>query len=64
VAEVIDIERDTGQMFARIAVRPLAGIDRSQYLLVLAQAAAAPPRPEEPAESDAAKGGKRRGRRG
>jgi len=64
VAEVIDIERDTGQMFARIAVRPVAGIDRSQYLLVLAQGAAAPPRPEEPAESDVAKGGKRRGRRG
>src|SRR4051794_6273061 len=51
VAEVIDIERDTGQMFARIAVRPLGGVDRSQYLLVLGQAAAAPPRPEEPAES-------------
>ena len=64
VAEVIDIERDTGQMFARIAVRPLGGIDRSQYLLVLGQAAAAPPRPEEPAESDPAKRGRGRGRRG
>jgi len=63
VAEVLDIERDTGQMFARIAVRPLAGVDRSQYLLVLGQAAAAPPRPEEPAESDAAKSGRGRGRR-
>ena len=63
VAEVLDIERDTGQMFARIAVRPLAGVDRSQYLLVLGQAAAAPPRPEEPADADAAKAGKGRGRR-
>ena len=63
VAEVLDIERDTGQMFARIAVRPLAGVDRSQYLLVLGQAAAAPPRPEEPAEADAGKSGRGRGRR-
>ncbi|HSV21325.1 MAG TPA: rod shape-determining protein MreC [Casimicrobiaceae bacterium] len=63
VAEVIDIERDTGQMFARIAVKPLAGVDRSQYLLVLGQSAAAPPRPEEPAEADAAKAGRGRGRR-
>ena len=63
VAEVLDIERDTGQMFARITVRPLAGVDRSQYLLVLGQAAAAAPRPEEPAEAEAAKSGKGRGRR-
>ena len=63
VAEVIDIERDTGQMFARIAVKPLAGVDRSQYLLVLGQSAAAPPRPEEPAEADATKAGRGRGRR-
>jgi rod shape-determining protein MreC len=63
VAEVIDIERDTGQMFARIAVKPLAGVDRSQHLLVLGQSAAAPPRPEEPAEADAAKAGRGRGRR-
>jgi rod shape-determining protein MreC len=64
VAEVVDIERDTGQMFARIATRPLSGVDRSQYLLVLGQAAAAPPRPEEPAESDVVKRGRGRGRRG
>jgi rod shape-determining protein MreC len=65
VAEVLDIERDTGQMFARIAVRPLAGVDRSQYLLVLGQSAAsAPPRPEEPTESDTAKRSRGRGRRG
>lgn len=64
VAEVIDIERDTGQMFARIALRPLAGVDRSQFLLVLGQAASTPPRPEEPTENDVVKrGGKARVRR-
>jgi rod shape-determining protein MreC len=62
VAEVIDIDRDTGQMFARIACKPLAGIDRSQFLLVLGREAAMPPRPEEPAETESAKKG-RRGRR-
>ena len=63
VAEVIDIDRDTGQMFARIACKPLAGVDRSQFLLVLGREAAQPPRPEEPVETDAVKKG-RRGRRG
>ena len=65
VAEVIDIDRDTGQMFARIACRPLAGVDRSQYLLVLGREAARSPRPEEPAETGAAKkGGRGKARRG
>jgi len=63
VAEVIDIDRDTGQMFARITCKPLAGVDRSQFLLVLGREAALPPRPEEPAETEAVKKG-RRGRRG
>jgi rod shape-determining protein MreC len=62
VAEVIDIDRDTGQMFARITCKPLAGVDRSQFLLVLGREAALPPRPEEPAEIESAKKG-RRGRR-
>lgn len=65
VAEVIDIDRDTGQMFARISCRPLAGVDRSQYLLVLGREAARSPRPEEPAETGAAKkGGRGKARRG
>lgn len=64
VAEVASVERETGQVFARIVVRPLAGADRSTYLLVLGQATAAPPRPEEPQETEAAKKGGRRGRRG
>ena len=64
VAEVVDVERDTGQMFARIACRPLAGFDRSRYMLVIGREAVMPPRPEEPAEAEAAKKGGRRGRRG
>ena len=55
MAQVETVERDTGQVFARITVRPLAGADRSTYLLVLGQAAALPPRPEESVEGDAAK---------
>jgi rod shape-determining protein MreC len=65
VAQVIDVVRDTGQMFARIVCKPLAGIDRSEFLLVLAQSTAMPRRPEEPGDADAVKkGGRGRGRRG
>ncbi len=64
VAEVVNIDRDTGQMFARIACRPLAGFDRSRYMLVLGREAALLPRPEEPVDTDAAKkGGRAKGRR-
>jgi rod shape-determining protein MreC len=55
VAKVATVDRDTGQMFARITCTPLAGVDRSEHLLVLAKATVTPTRPEEPAESDAAK---------
>lgn len=64
VAQVATVERETGQMFARITTKPLAGVDRSEQLLVLGQAAALPARPEEPAEADAAKKGGRGRRRG
>ena len=65
VAQVESVDRDTGQMFARITGKPLAGVDRSQFLLVLGQSAAQPPRPEEPAATDGArKGGRGKGRRG
>jgi rod shape-determining protein MreC len=65
VARVVDVVRDAGQMFARIACKPLAGIDHSEFLLVLSRAAAMPQRPEEPGETDAAKkGGRAKGRRG
>jgi len=65
VARVATLERETGQMFARITLAPVAGVDRSEQLLVLSQAAETPPRPEEPAATDAAKkSGKARLRRG
>ena len=64
VAEIVNVDRDTGQMFARITCRPLAGFDRSRYLLVLGREAAVTTRPEEPAEAEAAKkGGRNKGRR-
>ena len=55
VAKVATVDRETGQMFARITCTPLAGVDRSVHLLVLAKSTVAPPRPEEPTESEAAK---------
>jgi rod shape-determining protein MreC len=65
VAKVATLERDTGQMFARITARPLAGVDRSMQLLVLGSAAALPARPEEPSEvEDGKRGGRSRVRRG
>ena len=64
VAQVEAVERDAGQVFARIQVRPLAGPDRSMHMLVLGSAVAPPPRPEEPNDGDAAKKGRGKGRRG
>jgi len=64
VALVDKIDRETGQMFARIVVKPLAGADRSLHLLVLSQGAASPPRPEEPNDGDVTKKGRGKGRRG
>jgi rod shape-determining protein MreC len=64
VARVFTLERETGQMFARITTEPLAGVDRSEYLLVLGHASALPARPDEPADADAGKKtgkGRRRG---
>jgi rod shape-determining protein MreC len=61
VAVVASVERDTGQIFARVTCKPLAGVDASGQLLILGQAAAAEPRPEEPPEADAPR--KSRGRR-
>ncbi|MDQ6619986.1 MAG: rod shape-determining protein MreC [Pseudomonadota bacterium] len=63
VGEVASIERETGQMFARILARPRAGVDRSRFLLVLGKVAALPPVPEEPAQAETAKRGKGRSRR-
>jgi rod shape-determining protein MreC len=64
VAQVVSVERETGQIFARVTCRPLAGVDHSVHVLILGQVAAQQPsRPEEPAEADAPRKsrGKRRG---
>ena len=61
VAQVVSVERETGQMFARVTCRPLAGVERSALVLILGQTAAVSARPEEPAEGDAPRKG--RGRR-
>jgi rod shape-determining protein MreC len=63
VAQVASLERETGQMFARILARPIAGADRSRQLLVLGKVAALPPLPDEPAQADTAKRGRGKGRR-
>jgi len=64
VAKVTSLERETGQMFARILAQPLAGADRSRYLLVLGKAAVLPALPEEPPQVDAPKHGKGKAVRG
>jgi rod shape-determining protein MreC len=65
VAQVETVERETGQVFARITARPLAGADRSSFLLVLGEIAAQQPRPEEPVNANAEKKtGRGKGRRG
>ncbi|MBS0320088.1 MAG: rod shape-determining protein MreC [Proteobacteria bacterium] len=48
VAQVTAIDRDTGQIFARIHCAPLGGVARSEHLLVLGRMAAMPERPDEP----------------
>jgi rod shape-determining protein MreC len=60
VAEVTAVERETGQMFARVTCKPLAGVDSSLHVLILAGATATQLRPEEPAEADAPRKGRRR----
>ena len=55
VAKVATVDRETGQMFARITCTPVAGVDRSEHLLVLARPTALPQRPEEPSEAEAVK---------
>jgi rod shape-determining protein MreC len=53
VAQVVSVERETGQSFARITCKPLAGIDNSAQVLILGSAVPAPPRPEDPADTAA-----------
>jgi rod shape-determining protein MreC len=47
VASVVRVERDSEQGFAHVVCKPAAGVDRGRYLLVLADDAVRPPRPEE-----------------
>ena len=61
VAEVTSVERETGQVFARVTCKPLAGVERDGQVLILSRAAVSAPRPDEPAEADAPRKG--RGRR-
>lgn len=61
VARVVRVERDAAQAFARVVCEPLAGVDRSRYVLVLA---GAEPRPAYPEADGARRGGKQRARTG
>jgi rod shape-determining protein MreC len=61
VAQVVSVERETGQMFARVTCKPLAGVDSSAHVLILSHAAVQP-RPDEPAEADAPRKGRVRRR--
>jgi rod shape-determining protein MreC len=47
VAEVVRVERDAEQTFARAVCRPVAGIERGRYVLVLASETARPPLPQD-----------------
>ena len=53
VGTVVRIERDAELSFTRVICRPVAGVDRGRYLLVLKDPTAQPPRPDE---TKAAKG--------
>lgn len=65
VAKVDTVERDTGQIFAQITLQPVAGVDRSEQLLVIGRSAELPARPDEPAEdATEKKAGRSRLRRG
>jgi rod shape-determining protein MreC len=54
VARVATLERETGQIFARITCQPIAGVDRSDHLLVLGRKAV-PTRPDESTDAEAEK---------
>jgi rod shape-determining protein MreC len=47
VATVVRIEREAEHSFARIICRPIAGVDRGRFVLVLSDETARPPRPAE-----------------
>ena len=47
VATVMRIERDAELSFTRVVCKPAAGVDRGRYVLVLTDASARPPLPEQ-----------------
>ncbi len=47
VATVMRIERDAELSFTRVVCKPTAGVDRGRYVLVLTDASARPPLPEQ-----------------
>ena len=55
VANVVRIERDAENTFARAVCRPVAGIDRGRYVLVLVNESARPALPEETVKDRARK---------
>jgi rod shape-determining protein MreC len=62
VATVVAIERDIEHSFARVLCKPAAGVDRGRYVLVLANEARLPARPEEVQPGKGGRGDKRRNR--
>jgi len=61
VAQVVSVERETGQIFARVICRPLAGVDKSPDVLILGRVAALPRRPEESSDTETPRKGRNRG---
>jgi rod shape-determining protein MreC len=63
VAQVLRIERDAENAYARVVCRPAAGVDRGRFVLVLSDDTARPPRPQEAkASKDKTRGGRLRDR--
>jgi rod shape-determining protein MreC len=60
VAQVVSVERETGQIFARVVCRPLAGVDKSAQVLILGRTAALPRRPEEAVDTGPPRKGRSR----
>jgi rod shape-determining protein MreC len=60
VAQVVSVERETGQIFARVICRPLAGADKSAHVLILGRIAAPPKRPEEASDAEPPRKGRSR----
>jgi rod shape-determining protein MreC len=60
VAQVVSVERETGQIFARVLCKPLAGVDRSAHVLILGRVAALPRRPEGTTDTEPPRKGRSR----